>query len=501
MIPSFSRHEVSMSRSLPQSLSRTRAPGRRWGQTTAVAALAFALAGCSLIPDLELPAAPVPAALPQASTTVSGVGPMAENAPVWADIAWQDFFVDPTLRSLIAQALDHNRDLRVAALTVEVARATYRVREADLLPEVTANGGSSIQRVPRNASAVSPARDTITRRHSLSAGVTAFELDLFGRVRSLEEAALESYLATEEARNAAQISLIAEVANAYLTLLGDRKLLSLTEETLQTREQSLGLIERSFQLGVGSQLDVAQARSSVETARANRLRYLRQVEQDRNALSLLVGQPVDGALPGDLASVRLMEDIPVGLSSDLLLRRPDIMQAEHSLRSANANIGAARAAFFPTISLTGSFGLSSTSLSSLFQAGSGAWAFAPQISLPLFDGGKNEAELDSAKANRDIGVARYEKAIQTAFREVADALAARGTYGDQLNAQNALVDATRTSTQLSQARYDRGIDSYLNVLDAQRSLYAAQQEQVSTEVARLSTLVTLYKALGGGVKE
>lgn len=485
-------------RSLQSPVRETTMTSLRLPLMTAAAALL--LAGCSLAPDYERPSAPVPAALPQAGTTLAGVGPTAADAPVWADIPWQQFFTDPTLQGLIRQALDNNRSLRVAALNVEVARATYRVREADTLPEVNATAGETVQRTPRNASTSVPARDMITRRYSANLAVTSFELDLFGRVRSLEDAALESYLATEEARTAAQISLIAEVANAYLTLLGDRKLLALTEETLQSRQQSLQLIERSFQLGVGSQLDVSQARSSVETARASRLRYLRQVEQDRNALTLLVGQPVEVAVPGDLRTVKLMEDVPVGLSSDVLLRRPDIAQAEHTLKSTNANIGAARAAFFPTISLTGSLGLSSNTLQNLFKAGSGAWAFAPSVSLPIFDAGKNEAELDSAKANKEIAVANYEKAIQTAFREVADSLAARGTYGEQLQAQNALVDAYASSLQLSQARYDRGIDSYLSVLDAQRSLFSAQQEQVTTEVARLSTLVTLYKALGGGVK-
>lgn len=485
-------------RSLQSPVRETTMTSLRMPLMTAAAALL--LAGCSLVPDYDRPAAPVPAALPQNGATLAGVGPTAADAPVWADIPWQQFFTDPTLQGLIRQALETNRSLRVAALNVEVARATYRVREADTLPEVNATAGESVQRTPRNASTATPARDMISRKYSASLAVTSFELDLFGRVRSLESAALESYLATEEARTAAQISLIAEVANAYLTLLGDRKLLALTEETLQSRQQSLQLIERSFQLGVGSQLDVSQARSSVETARASRLRYLRQVEQDRNALSLLVGQPVDVAVPGDLRTVKLVEDIPVGLSSDVLLRRPDIAQAEHTLKSANANIGAARAAFFPTISLTGSFGLSSNTLQNLFKAGSGAWAFAPSLSLPIFDAGKNEAELDSAKATKDIAVANYEKAIQTAFREVADSLAARGTYGEQLQAQNALVDAYSNSLQLSQARYDRGIDSYLSVLDAQRSLFSAQQEQVTTEVARLSTLVTLYKTLGGGVK-
>lgn len=284
-----------------------------------------------------------------------------------------------------------------------------------------------------------------------------------------------------------------------LTLLGDRKLLVLTEETLATREKSLNLIERSFERGIGSQLDVAQARTTVETARVNRARYLRQVDQDRNALVLLLGTTIDEtSLAGDIDATHFVEDLPVGLPSRVLLRRPDVAAAEHALKAANANIGAARAAFFPTLSLTGSGGSSSPTLDTLFAAGSGAWSFVPQITLPIFEAGKTSAKLDSAKASRDITIAQYEKTIQTAFREVADALAAKGTLTQQMNAQAALVDATATSTRLSQARYDRGISSYLDVLDSQRSLYSAQQDLVSVQVSRLSNLVTLYKVLGGG---
>lgn len=465
--------------------------------TFAAAAL---LSGCSLVPDYLRPDSPVPAAWPQGPAYRNEAAARAGQSPL-GDVAWKEFFTDVTLRALIQQALDNNRDLRVAALNITVARATYRVTESNLLPTVDAGASETMQHTPKALGTTIPQREMTTRRYAANLGVTSFELDLFGRLRSLEEQALEKYLATEAARTSTQIALVAEVANAYLTLLGDRKLLALTEDTLQTRVKSLDLIQRSFERGIGSQLDVAQARSSVETARASRARYIRQVDLDKNALILLVGSPIeDSALSaaGDLDSVRFVEELPVGLPSEVLLRRPDIVQAEHQLMAANANIGAARAAFFPVLSLTGSGGFSSLTLDTLFQASSGAWAFVPQITMPIFDAGKNVANLDSAKGSRDIAVAQYEKAIQSAFREVADALAAKGTLSDQLAAQTALVGATRDSYRLSQARYDRGIDSYLTVLDSQRSLYSAEQDQIAVQVARLSNLVNLYKVLGGG---
>ena len=466
------------------------------------AGAAALLSGCSLIPDYTRPEAPVAPSWPEGAAYKAEAKPDTKPDTAQApDIGWRQFFVDPTLQKLIGQALDNNRDLRVAALNIEVARATYRVSEAALLPQVDAGVSETISRTPKQLSTSVPQQALTTRRYSANLGVTAFEIDLFGRLRSQEEAALNRFLSTEQARESTQISLVAEVANAYLTWLGDRKLLTLTEETLATREKSLNLIERSFERGIGSQLDVAQARSAVETARVSRIAYQRQVAQDLNALTLLVGAPLDAATlagAGDLDAMRFVAEVPVGLPSDVLLRRPDIAQAELTLKAANADIGAARAAFFPTISLTGSFGTSSKTLGNLFEAGSGAWSFAPQATMPLFDAGRNQANLDSAKASRDIAVAQYEKSIQSAFREVADALAAKGTLGDQRNAQGALVDANQTSTRLSQARYDRGIDSYLTVLDSQRSLYSAQQELVSIQVSQLSNLVTLYKVLGGG---
>ncbi len=463
----------------------------------ATAAVAALLSGCTLIPDFQRPDMPVPQdwATGPASGMVAGA---KDGQVLWGDTQWQAFFPDPTLKGLIQAALDNNRDLRVAALNIEVARASYRISEADLFPTLDANAAETVKRTSRNSSTSNPPAASTGRTVTANLS-TSFEIDLFGRLRSLEAQALENYLATEQARDTTRISLIAEVANAYLTLLGDRKLLALTEETLVTRIKSLELVQASFDRGISSELDLAQARTAVETARVNLAKYLRLVDQDKNALTLLVGAPIGGdKLTGDLDQVTLVEDLPVGLPSDVLLRRPDIAQAEHSLLAANANIGAARAAFFPSISLTGSLGYASTNLSSLFGGGSGAWSFGPNISMPIFNAGANQAGLDSAKASRDIAVAQYEKAIQTAFREVSDALAAKGTLTDQMKAQSDLVSATQTSYRLSQARYDRGIDSYLTVLDSQRSLYSAQQDLVSVQVSRLSNLVALYKVLGGG---
>lgn len=464
----------------------------------AVAAVAL-LTGCSLIPDYNRPDSPVSTSWPKGEA----YGAQPSGGPQWSDLGWKQVFTDPVLQSLIQQALDNNRDLRVAALNIEVARASYGLARANTLPELDANGNETIKRTPKGQSATVPQAPFTSRTTNLTVGVTSFELDLFGRLASLKEQAQENLLATEEGRNVTQIALVAEVANAALTLLADHKLLVLTEETLQSRQKSLDLIQRSFDKGIGSQLDVAQARTTVETARAARAQYLRQVAQDKNALVLLVGAPVDDAKLaslGNLDAVRFMEDMPVALPADVMLRRPDIIQAEHSLKAANANIGAARAAYFPSITLTGAGGLGSNSLSGLFSGGAGAWNFMPAVSLPIFDGGKNDANLDSAKANRDIAVAQYEKAIQTAFREVSDALAAKGTLTSQLSAETALVDATSTSLRLSQARYDRGVDSYLTVLDSQRSLYSAQQEQINVQLSTLSNMVTLYKVLGGGLK-
>lgn len=457
------------------------------------ASILSVLCGCSLIPEIGDLKSPVAATWPQGPAYEQ---PGAPSAAI-ADLVWDSVFRDPELQRLIAIAIDNNRDLRVAALNVEAARATYRINEANLYPHLDATGSGARSRTPAELSATG--RPTIANQYSVGVGVTAFELDFFGRLRSLEAQALESFLSTKEAQIDAQISLVAEVADAWLTLQADRRQLRLTEETLASRRNSLELTTGRFQNGIATQLDVAQARTSLETARVNAAQYTRAVAQDRNALELLLGVPLGDAA---IANAPLGETVAVpavGVSSEVLLRRPDIREAEHSLRAANANIGAARAAFFPSISLTGSLGTSSTKLGNLFEGASRAWSFGPDISIPIFTAGQNQANLDVAKADRDIAVANYEKAIQTAFREVADALAARKTLVDQLAAQRDLVASSQEALDLSQARYDRGIASYLDVLDAQRSLYAAQQTEIDLELTQSSNLVALYKALGGGV--
>lgn len=470
-------------------------------------ALAAALAGCTMAPRYERPAAPIANAYPTGpayktpGANVSQAGGKPQAQTVAADIGWREFFADPRLQRLIETALQNNRDLRVAALNIEAARAKYQIRRAELLPSIGATASESAQRLPASVSQTRQAM--VARQYQVGVGFTSFELDLFGRIQSLKNQALEQYFSIEETRKSAQISLVAEVASAYLTWLSDQQQLQLAQDTLKSQRASYELTQRSHEVGTASALDLAQAQTSVDTARAATAQYTRQVAQDENALVLLIGGP----LPADLPPARaidaqgLLASLPAGLPSDLLLRRPDIMAAEHELKSANANIGAARAAFFPSISLTGDFGTASNLLSGLFKPGSAAWSFIPQISLPIFAGGANVANLDLANVQKNIQIAQYERAIQAAFREVADALAARGTLDDQIAAQQSLVDAYQKSYDLSLARYRNGVDSYLNALVAQRALYSAQQMLIATRLARMTNLVTLYKALGGGWNE
>jgi multidrug efflux system outer membrane protein len=455
-------------------------------------ACAAALGGCSLMPTYQRPALPVPAAYP-----VAAPAPAAGSAEA-ADIGWREFFADERLRQVVALALANNRDLRVAALNIEKARAQYGVQNAALYPGVGATGSQSATRVAEGLR--TPGSPEVTRQYSAGVGLSAYEVDLFGRVRSLGAAALEQFFATEEARRGTHISLVAEVANAYLVLGADQERLALAQSTLASQAESYRLSQRSFEVGVTSALTLRQAQTSVDSARVDVARYTAQVAQDRHALALLVGSAVpDELLPATLAdSLNDLPDLPGGLPSALLERRPDILQAEHQLKAANANISAARAAFYPRISLTASAGSASAELSGLFQGGSGTWSFLPQVSVPLFDGGANRANLRVAEVGRDISVAQYEKAVQVAFREVSDALAQRSTITDQLQAQQSLVGATAESDQLSRARFSRGVESYLAVLDAQRSLYRAQQDLIGTRLSRVSNLVTLYKVLGGG---
>lgn len=471
---------------------------------------ALVLAACSTMADpYQRPAAPVSDQWPTgpAYRTSTGEGAATTATPAAAapaattpaaDIAWRDFYVDPKLSRVIELALANNRDLRVAALNIERARGLYQIQGADLYPGLDATAASSRQRVPGDLSFTG--QPMIQSQHGVSVGLATYELDLFGRVRSLRDEALAQYLATGQARNSAQMSLVAEVAAGYLNLAANQALLRLAEETLKSQRDSFELIRDSQELGAASGLEVRQAQTSVETARGDVARFTRLVAQAQNALTLLVGAPVPAALlpSAELEGQVRFNDLPAGLPSTVLQRRPDILEAELELQAANARIGAARAAFFPRIALTASAGTASSSLSGLFDGGSGTWSFAPQIGLPIFDGGRNRANLRVSQTDRQIAVTRYERAIQGAFRDVADALAERGTVQQQLDAQAALVEATGDSLDLSRVRFEGGTDSYLNVLDSQRALYTAQQGLINLRLSRSLNLVTLYKALGGG---
>lgn len=455
----------------------------------------ISLAGCSLAPQHLRPEAPVPAAWPSGPAYLADAA-AAEQA--MADLPWQEFFVDPQLQQLIALALENNRDLRVATLNIERSRAQYRISRADLFPRVDAIGEGSGRRVPADLSGSGNAETLHQYRADLA--VSAYEVDLFGRVRSLNEQALQQYLATEQARRSVHISLVAEVVANYLALAADRERLALASETLDNYQTSYQLTRSRFEAGIASALDLNQAQSSVDAARVEIARYTTLVARGENALNLVVGTQVPAELlpPALSATLTAVQDIPPGLPSEVLLSRPDILRAESLLKGYNANIGAARAAFFPRIVLVSTIGTGSAELSGLFADGSLVWSFVPRLTLPIFDAGRNQANLQVAEVDRDIAVARYEQAIQTAFREVADALARRGTIDEQLAAQQSLADATAESYRLSQARFEKGVDSYLAVLVSQRFLYGAQQSLISTRLDRLDNLVTLYRVLGGG---
>lgn len=446
-------------------------------------ATATTLAACSLMPVYERPAAPVPTQWPAAMTPVTSAAPANE-------LGWQDYFPDPVLKRLIDIALANNRDLRVALLNIEIARAQLGIRRADQFP--TLNAAASGARTPGSGA--------INSAYSAGLTVTAYELDFFGRVASLKEQALAQYLATAEASQTAQISLIATVAQSWLGLLADEELLAVSQQTLTSRQESLNLVGLKLHHGAASELDQRLAQTLLENARVTLAQQTRQRALDENALVLLLGQALPSA-PIAFA-VRLQQlhfaELPAGLPSDLLTQRPDIRQAEQLLIASNANIGAARAAFFPRIALTAGVGSASTELSGLFKDGSWGWTLAPQLVLPLFDAGRNQAGLASARATRDMAVAQYEKAIQSAFREVSDALAGRTTLAQQLQAQQALLNAETDRSRLTKLRLDNGVASQLDWLDAQRSLFAAQQALVQTRLAYLQNQIALYKALGGG---
>jgi outer membrane protein, multidrug efflux system len=470
-------------------------------------ALAVSLGACTLEPHYHRPPPPVPPL---------GAGAQGQGAQAAADTGWREFFPDPQLQELIALALANNRDLRVAVLNVASAQARYRVQRAELFPTIAASGTEQVERFPSGVfsfggggaaagSSTTPVTrgGTIFRFFNAGVGFTNYELDVFGRIRSLDHAALQQYFNSVETRRSVQLTLVAEVANAYLAVLADQTLLDITRETLKNQEESYALTQRMFGAGTTTELALSQAETTVDTARANLALYNRQIAEDRDALQLLLGAPIPDDVDFSLGLDRgpAVAELEEGIPSDVLVRRPDVLAAEHQLQAANAQIGAARAAFFPSVTLTGSYGTASSQLTGLFKSGSQAWTFSPQISLPLFAGGANVANLQATKLARDTAVAQYEKAIQTAFREVADALVARGTLDDQLVAQQKLETASDKAYRLADMRYRGGVDSYLSALVAQQSLYSAQQQLTGVRLLRLQNLVTLYKALGGGLEE
>ena len=455
-------------------------------------ALATLLGGCmNLIPAYERPAAPIAAAYPEGAASAAGASAGTAGSTAAADIEWQRYFTDERLKRLIDVALKNNRDLRVAVLNIQQAQAVYQVRRADELPTVGA-GATAARSATGNGN--------VGTTYAVGLAVTGYELDLFGRVRSLSQSAQAQVLATEEARKTVQISLVSAVATSYLSLLADDALLDVTAQTLATREESLKLAKLRFDNGAASELDYRQAESLLEGARATLAQQQRQRALDENALVLLLGQPLPAELPAGLPQAGLAQAavLPAGLPSELLERRPDVRAAEQQLLAANANIGAARAAFFPRISLTGNAGTASSELSGLFKSGTWAITGTAQLLQTIFDAGRNQSNLELARTNREIAVAQYEKAIQTAFREVADALAGRATLGEQLRAQQAVVQATETTLRLADLRYRNGAASYLDVLDAQRSLFTARQAVLQVQTLQAQNLVTLYKVLGGG---
>ena len=453
--------------------------------------LSLLIGGCTMAPVYDRPGAPTPDAYAQGAALLS--------RPV-QDIAWRDFFKESTTRRLIELALANNRDLRIAMLNIEKTRALYRVQRADLLPTVAAAASADSQRIA--AEWTRTGVSGITRQYSATLGFSGFELDLFGRIRSLTDQALETYYSVEEDAKTAQISLIAEVAGVYLQLIADREFLDITRATYKNRKGQYDLVSNKFHTGVASQLELSQARGIMEEARSNVARYSTKVGQDENYLALLLGAPVPKDMPElrKLSQVDMLADLREGLPSDLLERRPDVRAAEHRLKGANANIGVARANFFPRISLTGALGTLSAEAKDLFGPGNQFWQFLPSVSMPLFDTGRNIAVLQTSEAERAIAVAQYEKTVQAAFREVADTLVQREHIGEQLAAESSLLKSTSTSYALATARYEVGVDSYLNVLDAQRSLYSAQQSYINTKLLRETNSITLFKALGGGWK-
>ncbi len=460
----------------------------------ALSGIGLVLGGCSLAPEYLKPEAPVPARWPAGAA----YGKTSPDASATADLKWREFFADERLQKIIETALDNNRDLRLAALNVERARAMYGIQRAELYPAVNAQGGGGKQR--QSVDLIQPGGARTLEQYSVNLGIAAWEIDFFGRIRSLSDQALQEYLATDEARRGARIALVAEVARVYLTLAADREDFKLSQSTLEAQYASYGLVKKRYDVGLATELDLKRAQIPLDTARGDVARFTQLVAQDQNALNLLAGSTVpEEWLPVDLDSAGSPREISASLSSEVLLHRPDIMAAEHRLKGAYASIGAARAALFPRISLTTSIGTASNQLSGLFDSGTGTWAFIPQFVMPIFDA-RVWAALRVSETDQKIALTQYEKTVQTAFREVADALAVQGTIDEQVAAQQSLVAAAADTYGLSMKRYTKGIDSYLGVLDAQRSHFAAQQGFVALRLAKLANQVRLYAVLGGGAE-
>ncbi|RJS91635.1 efflux transporter outer membrane subunit [Salinisphaera sp. Q1T1-3] len=463
-----------------------------------------ALTGCAnLAPDYERPA-PV---TPQLWPSVGAYGaPEPVTATDVADLGWRDFFVDAGLRHTVALALAHNRDLRVAALNIEAARAQYHDTRSNLFPSVDASGSATFSRAGRTSGRDDTAsgnlanQSSVSRSLSAELGFASYEIDFFGRLRNQREAALNTLLSSAASRRATQISLIGEVATRWLTLAADQSRLALARQTLANQRDNLKLVQARHDYGVASGSDVANARSAVESARVDVASLTTTIAQDRNALNRIAGTVVPAsALPGaELPEDAVRQKLPAGIPSRVLVNRPDVIAAEYTLRGDYASIGAARAAFFPRISLTAATGWATSGLSGLFADDNRSWSVTPAMDVPIFDGGSRAAQLDLAHVQRDIDLADYESTLQTAFREVADALAIRATIDDQIDAQTRLVTANARAYRLSLARYRAGTDSYQDTLVEQRALYSARQNEIDRRLARQTNLVTLYKVLGGG---
>ncbi|WP_370682357.1 efflux transporter outer membrane subunit [Comamonas sp. GB3 AK4-5] len=463
--------------------------------TAAAAALTALLAGCNLAPTYQTPALPV------ADVVSASAVPVVASADALQQAQALQWLQSAPLREVVALALSHNRDLRVALENIEKARAQYGITRADLLPSVNAQAQGNRARTAADLS--SSGASSITSQYTAQLGFASYELDLWGRIRNLSEAGLQQFLQSQDNQRNVQLGLVADVANAWLTLAADQARLQLARDTLASREQSFALAKRQYEIGATSGLALVQNQTTVDQARGDVASYTAQVERDRNALQLLVGGTVPQAL---LPTAQTLTDpqtaaallpVPAPLPSSVLLRRPDVQAAERNLQAMNANIGAARAAMFPTISLTASVGTGSNELDGLFGGGNRTWNFIPLVKLPIFDGGRNRAGVQVAESNQRIALSQYEKTVQTAFKETADVLADRAQWSERLAAQTSLVDHTQKALDLSDARFKSGVDNYLTVLDAQRSLYAAQQTLIGLRLSEQQNRVTLWKVLGG----